>query len=243
MGSCWSGSASASAGAGEREPLVKKTASARLFAETLFGRLEADENGDVRVRDVMRELRRDRAAAATALGLPVEVARGGNKGGADGGRQALLMRVGDALKLGGEDGAALASSIDVLFEAYSDTDLRTISLDERRAGPIIMRISVRCERSKAAYSCGGGVSHTANSRRSRVRWDATQAFWISRVGAVIHRYGAGCICEVLMPCISVCEWGRACGGGRSGCVCIIVEREWIRGACGWYMLCILFYQI
>ena len=102
MGSCWSGSASASAGAGEREPLVKKTASARLFAETLFGRLEADENGDVRVRDVMRELRRDRAAAATALGLPVEVARGGNKGGADGGRQALLMRVGDALKLGGD---------------------------------------------------------------------------------------------------------------------------------------------
>ena len=80
MGSCWSGSTSSSAGSGEREPLVKKTASARLYAETLFGRLAADENGDVRVRDVMRELRRDRAAAATALGLPVEVARGG-KGG------------------------------------------------------------------------------------------------------------------------------------------------------------------
>jgi hypothetical protein len=136
---------------------VKKTASARLFAETLFGRLEADENGDVRVRDVMRELRRDRAAAATALGLPVEVARGGNKGGADGGRQALLMRVGDALKLGGEDGAALASSIDVLFEAYSDTDLRTISLDELRA----WATSIRKKRHLRGGICSRGVDGIA----------------------------------------------------------------------------------
>ena len=140
MGSCWSGSTSSSAGSGEREPLVKKTASARLYAETLFGRLAADENGDVRVRDVMRELRRDRAAAATALGLPVEVARGG-KDGAD-----------------GEDGAALASSIDVLFEAYSDTDLRTISLDELRAWATSIRKKRHLRGSVGSVGSVGGMT-------------------------------------------------------------------------------------